>query len=89
MRRKRAAQAATKLKTNRPRPAQARPLSEAGDRPQLAGAERKLIVSIHDPECPFFSENTAMRNESEALFKALGCNLRSADGLREGCATYG
>ena len=30
-----------------------------------------------------------MRNETEALFKALGCNLRRADGLREGCATHG
>ena len=30
-----------------------------------------------------------MRNESEALLKALGCNLRRADGLREGCAAYG
>ena len=30
-----------------------------------------------------------MRNEAEALFKALGCNLRRADGLREGCAAHG
>ena len=29
------------------------------------------------------------RNEAEALFKALGCNLRRADGLRGGCAAYG
>ncbi len=27
-----------------------------------------------------------MRNEAEALFKALGCNLRRTDGLRESCA---
>ena len=32
-----------------------------------------------------------MRNEAEALFKALGCNLRRADGLRRGlrCAWVG
>ena len=30
-----------------------------------------------------------MRNEAEALFKALGYNLRRADGLREGCAVHG
>ena len=29
------------------------------------------------------------RNEAEALFKALGCNLRRADGLREGCMAHG
>ena len=30
-----------------------------------------------------------MRNEAEALFKALAYNLRRADGLREGCAALG
>ena len=30
-----------------------------------------------------------MRNEAEALFKALAYNLRRADGLREGCVTHG
>ena len=30
-----------------------------------------------------------MRNEAEALFKALACNLQRADGLREGCAACG
>ena len=30
-----------------------------------------------------------MRNEAEALFKALGCNLRRADGLRGGCLAHG
>jgi len=30
-----------------------------------------------------------MRNEAEALFKTLGCNLRRADGLREGCLAHG
>ena len=35
-----------------------------------------------------FAELT-LRNESEALFKALGCNLRRADGLREGCMAHG
>ena len=30
-----------------------------------------------------------MRNEAEALFKALAYNLRRADGLREGCAAHG
>ncbi len=30
-----------------------------------------------------------MRNEAEALFKALAYNLRRADGLREGCAVHG
>ena len=30
-----------------------------------------------------------MRNETEALFKALAYNLRRADGLREGCMAHG
>ncbi len=30
-----------------------------------------------------------MRNEAEALFKALAYNLRRADGLREGCLVHG
>ena len=30
-----------------------------------------------------------MRNEAEALFEALGYNLRRADGMREGCAVHG
>ena len=30
-----------------------------------------------------------MKNEAEALFKALGCNMRRADGLRASRATLG
>ena len=30
-----------------------------------------------------------MRNEAEALFKALACNLRPTDGLRGGCLAHG
>ena len=30
-----------------------------------------------------------MRNEAEALFKAMAYNLRRADGLRGGCLAHG